>query len=459
MYIRTGSRVIALLLATLGVSHAALAQTDSPDIPSVTGTWALQNVRIVQAPGRVIDSGTVVLRNGVITAVGRRVDVPYDARIVDGGDSLTVVAGFIDALSNVGVPKPAQQGNLPAISDRGNPPNDRAGIQPERDVRDMLDPSDDSVDAYRKLGFTAAQVVPHGGMLPGTGAVVLLDASGMRYGEPTIQFMEFEGARGMYPGTPMGIMAKMRQLYRESERRMRIEALYAENPSGLSRPVEDPVHDAFFPVIAGERPLLIHTTDALEVRRAYDMQESLGFRMKLSGLSAGFDVMDVIKSAGTPVALTLAVPEKADWMEKMKDDSLAAVLENYDPEVRTATYRDTEAERRNLEAKQLQSRKTFLAMPAEFAAAGIEFAFTSYGVKTTDIASNIQAYMAEGLSSDVVLAALTTNAAAFTGVSDVMGTVEVGKMANLTLVTGELFSKDMKVRTVFVDGRPTHYTP
>lgn len=446
-------RATAVFAVLLLSAWPALAQSNSADIPEITGTYAIQNVRIVQAPGRVIERGTVVVKDGVITAVGARVEAPWDARIVDG-DSLTVVAGFIDALSNVGVPEPPRENNLPAVDDRSNPPNDRAGIQPERDVRDFLDPSHKSVDAQRKLGFTAANVIPHGGMLPGTAAVVLLDAQGMRYGGPMALFMEFEGARGVYPGTPMAIMAKMRQLYREADRRMRVGDLYSQDPTGLSRPPQDPVHDAFFPVIAGERPLLIHTDDALEIHRALDLQEALGFRLMLSGLSQGFDAMDKLVASGAPLAVTLDLPDKPDWMEKVKDDSLAYILENYDPETRTATFRDTEAERRNLEARQLQSRQEFLGMPALFAERGLPFAFATYGVEAKDILSNLRAYLDAGLSEDDALAALTVNAASYVGMESVMGTVDVGKMANLVLFKGDLFSEDMNVQTVFVDGQP-----
>ena len=72
------------LLILAATPFDALAQKDSPDIPTVSNVVAIQGVRIIQAPGRVIESGTVVFRDGVIEAVGRRVDIPYDASIIDG---------------------------------------------------------------------------------------------------------------------------------------------------------------------------------------------------------------------------------------------------------------------------------------------------------------------------------------------------------------------------------------
>ncbi len=444
-----------LLVAT--VPPAAQAQSGS-DIPSVTGAWAIQNARIIQEPGQVIERGTVVVRDGVIESVGRNVSIPWDAAIIEG-DSLTVVAGFIDALSNAGIPEPKRPDNLPPVPDRSNPTPERAGIQPQVDVRDHLDPSDKSVDAYRKLGFTAAHVVPHGGMLPGTGAVALLHNESMRFGGPTDLFLEFEGARGVYPGTPMAIMAKVRQLYRESERRRAVEELYTDNPTGLTRPPQDPVHEAFFPVTRHEQAVLVFTDNALEIHRSIDLQHTLGFRMKLAGLSGGFDAVPVLRDAGVPLAVTLALPEKADWMKEIKDDSLATMLETFemDPDLRTATFRDIEAERRNLEIRQLHSRQQYVGMPALFEREGLTFAFTTYGMKTEEVMPNLRAMIHSGLSADAALAALTVHAATFVGVGATQGRVAEGYMANLTLVKGELFSEDMKVVRVFVDGTPVNY--
>jgi len=448
--------VLAALLAA-SAPFTARAQSGT-DVPFVSGAWAIQNATIIQEPGRVIERGTVVVRDGVIESVGRRVTIPWDADVIDG-DSLTVVAGFIDALSNAGLPEPKRPDNLPSVPDRSNPPPERAGIQPQVDVRDHLDPNDKSVDAYRKLGFTAAHVVPHGGMLPGTGAVALLHNDNMRFGGPTDLFLEFEGARGVYPGTPMGIMAKVRQLYRESERRLAIERLYADNPGGLSRPLQDPIHEAFFPVVRQEQAVLVFTDDALEIHRAFDLQAALGFQLKLAGLSGAFDALPALRDAGIPLAVTMALPEKADWMKEIKDDSLAAMLESFevDPDLRTATFRDIEAERRNLEIRQLRSRQQYVAMPALFEQEGIEFAFATYGMETKEIMPNLRAMIDAGLSVDAALAALTVHAAAFAGVDATQGRIAEGYMANLTIVKGALFSEDMKVVRVFVDGTPVNY--
>src|SRR5712664_3964296 len=83
------------------------AQDEKPVAP-VGRTYALTNATIVQAPGRKIEKGTVVMKDGLITAVGSGVAIPPEA-IVIKADSMYVYAGFIDGLSHVGVTKPKEE--------------------------------------------------------------------------------------------------------------------------------------------------------------------------------------------------------------------------------------------------------------------------------------------------------------------------------------------------------------
>ncbi len=445
---------LAAFIWLWSVPDEAFAQKNSPDIPVVSNVVAIQNARIVQSPGQVIESGTIVFRDGVITDVGRRVDIPYDAHVIDG-DSLTVYAGFIDALSHVGIPEPRNQGQPESVPDRSNPPYERAGITPEQSARTALDPDDDAIEAMRNAGFTAALVAPRGRMLPGQATLALL--GGTEAAEMILQgmqpmFFQFRGAQGVYPGTPMAIMSRFRQLYREADRRMKLEAMYAEDPSGLPKPPFDQVHEAFFPVIAGERPVVVWTDEVLEVHRAMTLQEELGFDMILTGLQGGFDTVEKVAASGGRTVLTLDLPEKPQWTAKIQADSLQQILDSYNDDTRTATYRDVEAERSNLEARQLWSRARYLSMAAMYEAAGVDFAFASMGVSAKNIHANLREMIENGLSSDAALAALTTHAASILGIDGLVGSLDTGKMANLVVTTGDVFDEDTSVTMVFVNG-------
>ena len=450
--------LVALFLASIP-SSTALAQRDAADIPVVTKAVALEGVRIVQSPGRVIENGTVLIRNGLIEAVGENVDVPYDAERI-APDSMTVYAGFIDGLSSTGVPQPKEEEDLPPVPDRGNPPDDRAGIQPQRDVRSLLSADQKSIENLRKLGFGAAHVVPIGRMLPGSGAVVLLAGDEPRdmvlKGDASL-FVQFQGARRMYPGTPMAMTAKFRQLFTEAKRRQQMVQLFESGTSGVPRPEFDEVHYAFFPVIDREKPVFFYVDDVLEIHRALKLQSILGFDLSLAGLHEGFDAVDALASSGAPLFVTLDLPKKPKWMSKLKRDSLETILAAYDDETRTATFRDVEAERRNLEARQVMSRDEFASVAAKLEAAGVSFGFTTRGAKTKDIRKNIREMIDRGLSEDAALAALTTHAAANLGLSESLGSVDVGKIANLIVADGPLFDANTKYQYVFVDGKKFFY--
>ena len=283
------------------------------DVPRVTSVMALENVRVVSSPGTVSESATVLIRDGLIEAVGTNVAVPVGADRMDGGDTLTVYAGFIDGLSHVGVREADDQDG--DVEDRGNPPPARAGIQPDRDVRAFLDPEDSAIPQLRGQGFTAAHVMPIGRMLPGTGAVILLggdtpDTMVLR-GE-TAQLAQIESASGVFPSNDMAVIAQFRETFREAERRQALEEQYAANPSGMERPSYDPVHRALFPVLSGTLPVFFHTENALDLHRVLALRDELGFPLVLTGLAQSFDALDALRTADVPLYLTLNLPEAVE---------------------------------------------------------------------------------------------------------------------------------------------------
>lgn len=452
---------------------ASRAQTTT-GVPEVTRTVAIEGARIVQAPGRVIERGTVVMRDGLILAVGTDVQIPYDAERIDG-DSLTVYAGFIDGLSHAGIPQPKASSDRESVRDPGNPPPDRAGIQPDRDARALLVPDDASVDALRQAGFTVAHTVPHGGMLPGTGAIVLLagdDADAMVLRPEASLFARFEGARGVYPATPMGVMATWRQLYREAERRRQVETLYAANPAGLERPPYDPVHAALAPVVAGTRPVFFYTDGddgALDVYHALALQQDLGFSLVLAGLNQGFQVVDALKAADAPLLLTLGLPEDPDEKKDTRQDTSRAAIDTvktitppppssfFDSDLRTFTYEDVEAEHENLEARRALVREQYANVADTLYRAGLRFGVSTLDVKPDVIQANLRKMVAAGLPEEAALAALTVEGARVLGIEAIAGTIEPGKLANLVVTKGSYFDEEGRIHHVFVEGRRFTY--
>lgn len=453
----------SLLVLLLLIPYTSFAQR-LDEIKPATNTFAIENARIVISPNNSIESGTVLIDDGLITAVGSNAAIPPDAEVING-EGMTVYAGFIDGLSHVGIPVPkpesgSSMGSQPASQrvSRMNPPNDVAGIQPERSAYDLIDAEQKSIEGLRKAGFTVAHVVPHGNMLPGQGAIVLLageKSQDMLLRRNVSMFAQIKGARRVYPTTPMGVMAKMRQLYKESMRRKQLDDRFNANAAGAQRPDFDPVHYALFPVVDGDMPIIMHTTNALEIYRALRLQSELGFPLMLSGLTQGFESIDQLLDANVPLFTTLKLPKEPE--SKADSTEAAPEITSYDPSLHVTDHTATTLERDNLELRRQIFYKEYVSTPASFYAAGLNFGFSTKDVKPEDIHKNLRKMVEHGLPENIALAALTTNAADALGLSQSMGTVSRGKMANLVITSGPLFDEDTTIEYVFVDGQKFEY--
>ncbi|MBL7988416.1 MAG: amidohydrolase family protein [Chlorobi bacterium] len=459
--------LLAVLVAT-PLLLLAQPRDPQPEVGPVTRTFAIRNARIVQGPGRVIERGTLLIRDGLITAVGANIAIPFDAEIIEG-DSMTVYAGFIDGMTNAGVAKPADEPKYDRVPRPGNPPNARAGIQPERDVRAMLTNQDPLLDSLREVGFTVAQTVPRGQMLPGAGAIISLGGDspdGMVIRGGSALFAQFVPAvNDVYPATTFAIMAKWRNLFTNAKQRRSQSESYGKNSNGMERPAWDATTAAFFPVVAGAQPVLFRVEDALDVRRALHLQKDLGFRLMLAGLKEGWDAEQVLKDSKLPLFLSLDFPQaETEKKEKGNADSLSSSADSIASTPlnlwhRTQRPEDVAMEQKILKTKQASSRATFFANAARMNRAGVKFGFSTLGAAAGKLRQNVRTAIEHGLPENAALAALTTEPARMLGLEQSLGTVDPGKIANLVVTKGSWFAKDSPVRYVFVDGRKYEYQP
>lgn len=440
----------ALLVLFLGLSYLT-SSGQSNEMAPVTRTYAIKNARIIQAPGRVIDGGVLIIKNGIIAAVGKNIEIPAGARIIQA-DSLYVYAGFIDGLSHTGVPKPKEEDHNKKVKDPGNPPNDVAGIEPQKDVRNMLDPSDKSIDEMRRLGFAVSHAVPHGRMLPGQGAIILHAGEtpdAMVYKQQVSLYSQLSGAPGIYPNTVIGVMAKYRELYRQAEQAKAYNARYAQSAAGMERPVSNRVLEAFYPVIDKQLPVVFKAEDVLSIQRVLDLKSQLGFNLILADVKQGWDISEKLKNSGTKLFLSLDLPE----MEEEKSESDTTRAEDKKEEVKS----DSDLEKQRLQARKDEMIKKYYQQPALLNSQGMVFGFSTSGAKSKDIKTNLSKLVEHGLSEDAALTALTTSPAQLLGLSATMGTLDNGKIANLVITDKSYFDKESKVKYVFVDGKMFDY--
>ncbi len=415
-------------------------QAQEDELAPVTGTVAVTNVNIVPSPGKLIEKGTVLIKDGMITGVGTNISIPVGARIVKA-DSMYLYPGFILGMSNVGIKMPEQK-DRPNVKDPGNPPNDVAGTTPDRTVNEYLDPTSKSIGDWRAAGFTVAQSAPSGGMLPGTAAVLLL--KGNSVGDlilmpGTALYATFEGGRRVYPSNILGVMAEHREMYRQAEQAKRFRQIYLADPAGRERPQYNSGLEAYYPVIDKKIPVVFNAKEVLPAQRAMLLQKDLGFNLVIAELKEGWDLTSDIKNTNSKVLFSLDMPE---WKEEKKD---------------SAKKETTSAEKQILEARRQEFLKKYYEQLGQFANAGIPFGFSGLEGKPADVQKTLQKFVENGLSENAALAALTTTPASMLGISKLAGTVENGKMANLVISSKPFFQKDAKVKYVMIEGMLYEY--
>ncbi len=418
-----------------GLSLAVLPLPGAGDAPPI---FAIQGARVVPVAGAPVEDGVVVVRDGLIEAVGAAIPVPPDARIVDG-KGLVVYPGLIDAGSDAGLasdpttpaaPPPGtggrRQGQVPAA---GAPAGDPGLLNTFVRAADALEESGARVEACRQGGFTTVLAVPSRGLFAGQSAVLNLngDRDTMVVRSPVAQHLSFTrtGGFGQYPGSLMGRLAFVRQTFLDARRHSEAWDIYRQNLRLFRRPETSRALEALRPVADRHLPLAVPANTVPEVQRALRLAEEQGVDLWLSGGAESGHAAAELKEKGVPVLLGLR------WTERPRDP---------DPE-------DDE------ELEQLRRRVETAKSAGRLHAAGVEFAFASQGASPTDFLQNVRRAVRAGLPPDAALRHLTLDAARLLGVGEQLGSLEKGKIANLVVTDGDLLKDGTRVRMVYVDGR------
>src|SRR5262245_9634184 len=313
-----GPRAIAL-----GVAFAALfSLTVSGDAPHV---YAITGARIVPAVGPPIESGTVVIRRGLIDEVGSAVRPPADARIIEA-KGMTVYPGLID-LSNRGAVEPVAS---PA------PQNPRTTEEVERWKRALLLQPHfmaatrvraDTPDLTRlaAAGITAVLASPPGEVFKGQSALVhvvgpddepqigaLADDRRGRLVVRTPVAMHLavpERPRGnAYPNSLMGTIAFIRQSLLDAQHYVAVHARYQRGGAGVERPIYDAALEALQPALARRLPVVVEADQEREIRRALDLARDFGFDPIIDGGHEAGKAIDALKQSKAPVIYSLNFP-------------------------------------------------------------------------------------------------------------------------------------------------------
>ena len=400
---------------------AALAGGTGRADAAVPRVHALQGARIVVAPGQVIESGTIVLRDGIIEAVGAAAPTPADATVWDL-EGLTVYPGLIEPYASRPRPE-AEEGVVPRQGGHAN-----ALVRPENDVTAYA-ASEESARRLREAGFTTALVAPAEGIFRGTGALLNLgdgSAGENLLGDDVAQFAALERSDRGYPRSLMGSVALFRQTLLDAAWYAEARRAYQRRP-GQPRPPFDSSLASLAAVSAGDELIVLETADGVGTLRAAGLVEELGLDAWLVGNGEEYRWLEEIAQGGLPLLLPVDFPEDPAVGD---EDDLTVTLE---------TLRHWDQAPTN---------------PRRLLDAGLTVAFTSHGLsEPKKLHANLARAIGRGLTADQALAAMTTTPARLLGLADRAGTLAVGKMANLVIVEGELFTEETKVREVWIDGR------
>ncbi len=412
----------------LSIPLAVSAQTTPTDgmKDNTPAVHAFINATIVTSPGSVVQNGTLVIRNGVIEAVGRNVNPPADARIWNL-DGRTIYPGFIDAYTDVGQKEPRVELDRGAQS--WNP-----HLRAHLNAVDEFDHEKDGSTELRSQGFTAVLSTPTLGLFKGKSAVISLQdgsvpnrlvKSDVAQSASLTRGWEFGFG---YPTSPIGAIALIRQTLYDADWYDRAHNVYSENPRGLQRPETNAPVAALRDVVRGEQPILFAANSDEEILRVNRLAEEFGLTPWLKGNGHEYKLLDVLSELNYPLILPIAFPDTPDI--------------------------DTPEDALNEDLADLRHWYLAPENPAKLESAGIDFSLTTNGLDNkSHFWRNLREAIHAGLSSETALSALTVHPARLLGIDSTHGTIETGKTASFVISDGDLFNDSRsRIMDVWVDG-------
>ena len=444
--------VTAFLLSGFNLKGATIRPPGTR--PKALGIHALTGGRVYIKPGLVSEGATILIKDGRIENV-----LPHDKSSIPEGYRVwdmkgkTVYAGFIDPYYSSGkkakpvsnrwvTPIDARAGvnftGLPTTKEdmgKKGPGYEIAEVQPHYKVSETLTANHEAFEKLRELGFTAANFIPAEGIIRGSATLSLLgegDPNDLILTPKTTQHFAYEPGKE-YPKSLMGVIAVIRQAAFDTQHYMRMQKWAMKNPSGI-RPEYNPALQSMAQVIAdeGQKQLtIVEPGSVLMISRTAALAEELGIDPVIVATGHEWRRRDILEKVNFPFIVTVSfpaipeLPDEEDWKQVSLDE-----LRTWDwaPEV-----------------------------PALIAEGDRDMALTLHGLSDyKSFRKNVRRAIQRGLKEETALAALTTIPAKLTRSSSFLGTIEKGRLANLTVVDGDSwFDPDNPISSVWIEGR--HY--
>ncbi len=447
---------------------------------------ALTNLKIVSGTSETIESGTIVIADGRIVAVGESVEIPPSAERIDMG-GLVAYPGFIDAHSHLGVPEKERTPEDRVRTEDANPdPREaaltatrdanRRGIRPQLRGVDLYTADEKTRESFRGIGFTAALVAPRDGIFGGGSDLMSLGEEPIRrsvIASNVAQHASFSaGEPGEYPRTILGVFAQFRQVLLDAKRHAKLLKWQERHPNEKERVPTDAALDALQPMLARTHPVFFAANSENEIRRALDLAREFNLGVVITGGKEAWKLADRIKAERVPLVISLKFDDEPEYGKKKKErpGSSAESREPKEADDDAKTEESAEGkepssgddakktakiyEPLKIRAEKRRLWEEQVANAIRLHEAGIPFAFSTRDFKSPDeFLKNLRLAIEKGLPENAAVAALTRNAAEVVGAGKQLGVIGEGYVANLTLLSKPLADKKSKVRFVYVDGR------
>ena len=372
-------------------------------------TIAITGGTVYPVSGPKIENATVLIRDGNIAAVGANVAVPAGATRIDAAGKW-VTPGLIDGAGQMGLREISAVQNTNEATLRGNE------VAAAFNVLEGINPASTLIAVNRMEGVTTTLAVPNGSLIWGQAVLIDLDGmtiEAMRVKSPAAMVADLsEGAKDAGGGSRAGVAQRLRRVLNDAReyatrradyRRAQIQEL-AAGASDL---------EALQPVLRGELPLLVVANRRSDIETALRIGREYKLRLILAGAAEGWMIPNEIAAAGVPVLV-----EPMDNIPTF--DALGIRYEN----------------------------------APLLAKGGVKVALMETATENTrDLRQQAGNAVASGMTWDQALRAVTLTPAEIFGVADRYGSLEVGKVANVVVWTGDPFDFATGVEHVFIRGR------
>lgn len=419
MKLRTYATVVVTFFAAIAAASAADTPAPSSQVTAIVGG------KLLTVSHGTIENGVLLLQDGKISAVGsaRDVKVPKGAQIVDA-KGLTVYPGLIDPESNFGLTEISADSATNDLVERSDE------IMPHMHVADAFHAETELIPVARLNGVTNAVVAPASAdsiagqdmfiQLYGSRRQMMLApdiALAMNFGAQQRRSSGLAGGRAAYPSTRMGLITELRQTFLDTQDYMAHRDAAAKKDDKTFK--RDLKFEALIPYLQGERPVVIGVYESYDVETIMTLAQEFHLKVILNHVTQSQEILDEIAAYKVPVIIgSIYDAPRAN--------------ERYD---------------------------AVFTLPAELAKRGVKIAISSAdggGPVSSHSARNLP-YAAGfavgyGLPYDDALKAITLNVAEMFGFGDKLGSLDVGKMANVVLANGDPLDVRTDVKQVYIQG-------